>query len=78
MLSEGKETMRKPYGCPCFLSGTLSRQQNREKSKQSTEVGRQGSEPERLRELEVVSGKEGARKERLNKEQPGNHQMNTS
>lgn len=63
MLSEGKETMGEPYSCPRFLSG-LSRHQNREKSKQSTELGRQGAEPDRLRELEVVPGEEGARQER--------------
>lgn len=64
MLSEGKKTMGEPYRCPHFLPGTLSRQQNREKSKQSTELGRQGLQPERLRELEVVSGEVGARQER--------------
>lgn len=54
VLSEGRETKGEPYCCPSFLPGTLSRQLDRkENPRQSTELGRWGSEPERLRQLRL-------------------------
>lgn len=71
VLSEGRETKGEPYCCPSFLPGTLSRQLDRkENQRQRTELGRQGSEPERLRQLEAVGKvleKGGARRVRTGK-----------
>lgn len=46
-----------PCSSPSFLPGTLSRQQDREGNpKQSTELGRQSSEPEQLTQLDFLVG----------------------
>lgn len=54
-LSEGRETKGDSYCWPSFMPGILSKQNRKENPRQSTDLGRQDSEPEKLRQLEVVS-----------------------